>query len=542
VLVEIARQTKIKYRNANNLTKPSYLVITMNTTMERPHVRIALALLSSLLITLSFPNADHGWLAWVALVPLLLAIRGIKAFPAFALGMLSGIGGVVGIYHWMFQLPEFGVHHALLLAPYLGSYTALWCLVVSRLKYSSVSVALTAPALWVMLEYARSHAGFLALPWATLAHSQHDNLALLQLAAATGEYGISYIVVLANVLLAGMVSSRKMPAYALPAIATIAAVHLGGLFVLNKPDANLPSKKDSADNTRITVVQPSILVKEATSDESDRIRWQRLEALTRHAVLESPELIVWPESAVRDLTGDPRNLDRLQGLAESTNTSLLIGVSDSEKFFPVDGQSPDAHLFNAAYLVRPDRSISKPYYKNLLVPFGEYVPLSKSFDWPKWLVPEISAMQRGVEQGLFVLEKGVRIAPLICWENLFSDYVRMRVQNGATLLVQLSNNNWFGASAQPRQHNLASVLRAVENGVSVVIASNTGPSQFIGPDGRTVAQSRGLFSQENVTSRVPIGTGMTFYTRFSDVFFLSILATMTFVGLTLYFWRDLRDS
>jgi len=478
--------------------------------------RIAGALLTAGLLVLSFPSPDQGWLAWVALVPLLLACQGLGLLAAGALGLLCGFAAAFGIFGWLFEVPGFGMHHAVLLAVYVALYPAAWCAGLPALSRARLPLLITAPALWVVLDYVRAHAGFLALPWATLAHSQHENLAVLQVASITGEYGVTFLVVMASVAIADLVVRRAWRSVLIAATA-IGLAHAAGAPVLARPDRTAP--------VQVAVVQPNIQVEERRTAAGRTVTLDRLERLTRAAAASRPAVIIWPETAVWDLSRDPALVERLHGLADAAETPLIVGASEVVKFAPEqEGVMVRTRSHNSAYFVEPRRPLGEPYRKIRLVPFAEYRPLEEIIRWPEWLVPRVHTMTAGEVQQQFSLSDGARIGVLICWENLFADFVRPAVRDGAQLLVQLTNDAWFGRTAAPRQHNLASVLRAVENRTPIVIASNTGPSQIIDPYGRVVSNIPALFSEEVAADAVPLGSGGTPYTRFGDFFALAALA------------------
>lgn len=482
-----------------------------------------LALASALGLSAAFPTPDQGWIAWVALVPLLVAIQGVGWRRAAVLGLAVGVVHAGMAYQWMFEVPGFALHHAAILGLYLGLYPAAWAAGVAVFRCRGLPIWVLGPALWVALDYTRSHAGFLGVSWGTLAHSQHRDLALLQLASLAGEYGVTFVVVLGNAALAESLTRRAWRPVLL-AGAAVALVHLGGALALEESAVPTP--------VRIAVVQPSITVEERETAERWAASILRLERLTRVAAAARPAAIVWPETAVRALTRDPELVVRVQALARETDTPLIVGSSEFVKF-PVAGKEARVGLraYNMAHLVVPDADLGEPYHKILLVPFGEYQPLESMVRWPTWLVPRVMGGLPGETRRQFVLPDGTSLAPLICWENLFGDFVRAWVRDGARLLVQLTNDAWFGVSAAPRQHNLASVLRAVENRTPVAIASNTGPSQIIDRNGRVVAEIPGLFVDGVAWADVPLGTGGTPYTRSGDVFALAMTAAVAFTIL-----------
>lgn len=496
------------------------MISLASPTWSRGASRVGLALLTAGLLVLSFPNPDQGWLTWVALMPLLLACHGLGAVAAGALGLLSGTAAALGMFRWMFEVTGFGLHHALILGLYLGLYTAAWCAGLVLLAGRGVPLIVTGPALWVALDYLRAHAGFMALPWATLAHSQHRNLAILQLATLTGEYGITFLVVMGSVAIAGVLTRRAWQGAVVAAL-IIALAHGAGALALSQPIG--------APSLRVAVVQPNILISERRTAADRAATLERLERLTQSAAAERPALIAWPETAVRDLARDPALGERVQALARAVGTPLVVGASEFVKFArPAhegneEGTGLTVRSYNSAYFVVPGQPLGAPYHKMLLVPFGEYLPLDSTVRWPAWLVPTPFDTIPGDGRRLFALPDGTPVGMLICWENLFAGFVRAWVRDGARLLVQLTNDNWFGPSAAPWQHNLASVLRAVENRVPVVIASNTGPSQIVDPHGRIRASVPWLFVEGVAVADVPLGSGGTVYTRVGDLFVLALL-------------------
>ncbi len=217
------------------------------------------------------------------------------------------------------------------------------------------------------------------------------------------------------------------------------------------------------------------------------------------------------------------------GLATSVAASfgipLIVGAAQVEKFAKGAAEvSIGRRAFNTAHLFRPSEPLTQPYRKRVLVPFAEYLPHPDVIPWPEWLAPRVSEMTPGQSAQLFNVTTNLSIGTLICWENLFAPLARESVHDGAQILVQLTNDVWFGHSAAPKQHNLMSVMRAVENRVPIVIASNTGPSQIIDGYGRVVAGVPGLFTKGLAMGSIQTGTGSTFYTDVGDVFVLAVLA------------------
>ncbi len=480
----------------------------------RTGARVIAVIASAVLLVAAFPSPDFGVLGFIALAPLLLTCRTLgparSALAGFGFGVLSSLG----IYRWLLEVPGIGAPQMAVLAAYVSLYPAAWCALLPRLQRSRVPTWLSVPAAWVLVEAARSHAGFLALPWATLAHTQHDNLALLQLASVTGEAGVSFAVVMVNVAVAEFIATRRARPLATVG-AAIVLLHAGGAAAL----ATAPR----GSTLTVAAIQPVIPVDARSTAEQRAAIWQRLEALTLEAAQARPAVIVWPETAVPDPLLADELAQRLVALAQRAGAALVVGAAQVEKF---STRTPDGALamrtratHNAAHLVLPTSAARvEPYRKRRLVAFAEYLPLDGVLDWPAWLVaPMPSSLRAGPDvPPRWALPDGTRIAALICWENLFAGLARDAVGNGAQVLVQLTNDAWFGRSAAARQHNLASVMRAVENRVPIVIASNAGPSQVIDAYGRVAGAALATFEYGVVTASVAAGDAGSFFSPSGD--------------------------
>ena len=536
--------------------------------------RLAVASIGSgVLLSLAFASDAMGWVAWVALVPMIVVLRDTSLTAAGLAGLAGGGIAALGTFGWLLVVPAVGPVQAMALALYLSLYLVCWCMGVVWLQRRRMPLLIGAPALWVALDFLRAHADFLALPWATLAQSQHTDLALLQLAALGGEAAVSFAVVMGNVAIASLVGQPLMAWHpwrsAALAGSAIALAHGAGALMLlsDEPGPVL----------QVAAIQPSIGINERDSAAGRDAIWQRLERLTWQAARLAPPtpqqrmLVVWPETAVGDPRHDPQLAAKLAALANATQAALIVGAAETEKFVATEvvGQTlrevvRERERYNSAYLVAPGAPLGEPYRKRRLVPFGETTPLKDRLSWPAWLVPAIGEGQAGDDFTGFELAGttshgwrdaahdvspdvshkaarviahnaahegprqlapvSVRIGVLICWENLFADLSREAVRDQAQVLVQLTNDVWFGKTRASAQHNAVSVLRAVENRVPIVIASNTGASQIVDAQGRIQTRVPGLFSQGVAVASVAIGGAGTLYTRTGDVFSWACIA------------------
>jgi len=496
--------------------------------------RIALACTSAGLLFLSMPNPDQGRLAWIALVPLIVACRGLGALSSSLIGLIYGMIAHALVFSWIFNVPGFRWVHFMLLAFYLGLYPAVWCGALALLRRSKLLVLIVAPALWVALDFIRAHAGFLAFPWASFAYTQHHNLPLLQIMTLTGEYGVTFLLIMANMAIYELILNRAWRR-ALVVLVLILGTWSWGCYEMNKTHA-------PGQTIQVAVVQPSILLSERKTAAGRLASLERLEHLTRKAARQKPDFIVWPETALRGFPNEPNQAERIINLVQIVQMPLALGTSEYEKYsLPVDPGEPVAKFgtrsYNSAYLVLPDGTLSPSYRKRLLVPFAEYLPGQPWFKWPSWIVDKSFHITAGKKPGYFFPQKDLKISPIICWENLFPGFVRPLVQNGAHVVVQLTNDNHFGRSAAPRQHNIASQLRAIENRTPVIVASNTGPSVIFDAWGRSVARIDAVFTAGTSNALITKGSGGTKYSHYGD-FFAGFCIAITLLG---FCWIGFHD-
>ncbi len=474
-------------------------------------------------MALAVPPSNWGALAWVALVPLVLAVRRETPWRAGLYGAVFGAASLAGMHSWLWQLSGFNAFNAIALLGYLAVYPAAWCAALAWLARRRLSWAFPGALLWVLLDWLRSHAGPLALPWDPLAHSQIADLPVLQLAAWGGAPLITFAVCLGNLALAEAWERRSLPWLAWAATA-VAAIHVGGYLAVS----DAPSSK----GPRIAVIQP------ADEDAAPAIRLDRLRSLTREATREQPDLIVWPESAVNGFAFDRALQTSLADVAHSVGTPILFGSADFGKFAKAAGDAAKRIEFkNQAFLVLPDGTIQGPYTKNRLVPFGEYMPFESRFSWPSWFIARQRHGIAGDAPGLFQWRDGARIGVLICWENYFTELARRLAQHEAAVIVQLSNDADFGASTEPAQHNAASILRAVEYGRPWIQVSANGPSLFIDPQGRVIEGLGPIGAARWAVRTIPLATSTTFYGRFG-LLWLWLASAAILIGIALLLQRQ----
>jgi apolipoprotein N-acyltransferase len=176
--------------------------------------------------------------------------------------------------------------------------------------------------------------------------------------------------------------------------------------------------------------------------------------------------------------------------------------------------------------------------KSQLVPFAESRPLKSWFAWPEWLVPSKPEVMSGQVPHSYPIADDIRVGIMICWESLFAHHARLLVNDGATLLVMLANEGWFGGSAAGAQHNLTARMRAVETRRSVIVASNMGPPLVIDPYGRLLADTSPGAGMQWATAAAPLVKELSLYARHGDVLVLS--CALLAVAILLKAWWEKR--
>jgi apolipoprotein N-acyltransferase len=474
--------------------------------------RLGVAVAAGFALHLAYPRPGWDLLGWVALAPV-LALAATAASPAraFAEGWLAGFAFFVPLLRWLthtmttFSTLSWPLAVLVLLA--LAAYCALyWGAVASAVAWLArppgARALVLVPALWVAAELARTHA-LAGFPWGLLGYVPYRRLELIGVAAWTGVYGVSFALAAVNAVLAWALLRRT--ARSTLAAAVAAALVVGALLAVDRlgpagpPAATLP----------VGIAQGSI-------DQS--IKWEKAfqqETLRIYAGLTrqgapGARLVVWPEAAVPAYVRyEPWVLDWLTALAGEVGPPLLVGAPDARREGPVTRYLNSAFLVDAAGLVAR-------YDKMHLVPFGEYVPLKRLLFFVDAIAAEIGDFTPGRERVVFPLA-GAPFGTVICYEVIFPDLFRRFVSGGASFMVNITNDAWFGRSSGPLQHLAMVPLRAVENGVAVVRAANTGVSALVAPSGR-IGPSLGLFERGVLRVDVPLRAGRTFYTRFGDVF------------------------
>jgi len=488
---------------------------------------ISLIVASSLCLILAFPPFEIWPLVFIALVPVLLLIEGQSAGKAFRTTALTGLLFYLFMLYWFINMawsasiPVFlSVTAWLLLCLYLSVYYGLFgagAVYFSRIPHALRLFML--PAFWVVLEFIREHflSGF---GWLGLGYAPYRYLPLIQIADITGVFGISYLVVLVNLCLKEFIFKRGRPDRGFVRATMIGIVLIWAILIYGRVRLDA-FRTDGHEQTTVTIVQPNI-------DQQRKWRptsWPRimdeLLLLTRQAIRDGEEdLIIWPETSFPGyLWEDSGGFERMRSFILGIDKPLLFGI--------VTGR--DQMIYNSAMLLLPTGQVAAQYDKRHLVPFGEFLPLRRFLPFLGAIIP-VADFSPGESLTRFPVpgKPGRFFSAVICFEDTVARVVRGFVRNGTHLLVNLTNDAWFLDTHEPILHLQTAVFRAVENRRALVRAANTGISCVIAPTGSiqsrlSDSQGKETFVAGFMTARVGLWDGMTFYTRFGDLFSLLCL-------------------
>ena len=488
----------------------------MNQRLRLEH--LLAALFSGLLLAAAFPKWDLTWLLFVALIPLFWALQGKSLKTAFGLGFLFGLVRYVVLLYWIVYVTHvhgflplpLAIGILLLLAAYLSLYPACWALGVTWGEARGLSPVWWGPVLWVSLEFGLTYiiSGF---PWELLGNGLVPHPIFLQVADLTGVYGLSFLLVLINACLWRLLSlprARRRPRYPYAvAVGLILVAWLGyGYYRLGA----VQTLEAQSPKLKVAVVQGNIKQGEKWKKEMVQATLDRYAELT--GKVKGAQLIVWPETAAPFFFLRTPDLSaQVQAVAKESGGSLLFGAPAWE--LTADGES----YFNRAYLLSPQGEVLGYYDKAHLVPYGEYVPLRRFMPFIGKMVPMVGDFAEGPVGATVSLPDGVALGPLVCYESIFPALSRAQVANGAKLLVNITNDAWFGKTAAAYQHLAMAVMRCVENHVCLARAANTGISAFIDARGQILWQSE-IYVPDAHALELPLMPGGSLYTKIGDVF------------------------
>ncbi len=499
--------------------------------------KLLAAATSGLLLTLAFPKFDQPILALFAIVPLLLTLRSAAFSEGLRLGFVTGLVHFVSLVYWAaYTMKIYGhlplylcIPLLLLLAAYLALYPALFAGLTTLIQ-RPVWLLICIPAFWTASEYLRASL-FTGFPWELLGYSQYSNLPFIQIVDITGVYGISFWLALINaaVLLASL-GLRRQRWQSQPV--SRGSIVGAGLVVLTLSCflwgygqtriRTIDQEISRAAYRKISVLQGNIDQNKKWDRKFQKATLAQYNALSLQAGLKKPHLIVWPETATPFFIGHNRSLTALlQTGIRQTRTDHLIGTPTAIR------NNTHTAYHNSALLFDARAEPGDHYEKVHLVPFGEYVPFKKWLPFLGKMVAQVGDFIPG-PAGKAIAWQDLHLGVQICYEIIFPALSRAMVQNNTDILINITNDAWFGKTSAPRQHFSMAVFRAIENRRALARAANTGISGFIDPAGRIIAASE-LDTATTLTKALPLMTTASIYTAIGDIFALGCLIVTLFV-------------
>jgi apolipoprotein N-acyltransferase len=492
------------------------------------YTRVLLAVSSGVVLALSFPNYNFSLMAWVAVGLLALASYHAKLSVSPLYGLLNGLAFYPISLPWMdVVMRQYGDVGPWTSAGILGLVALVGGLITAVFS-AGVAIAsrrgrllacVLAPCLWVALEFARSHLPIIAFPWNLIGYAASGNLPFVQLTAITGIYGLSFVVAGYGAFLAYAILARTQRAWKSLMILTAALILIafGGRYFIPRAAPHYVAHLVQTNFEQQYSYPPDWMQRHTRA--LDQLRDISVDAARRE-----PGLIVWPEVPAPFTFQDPNFAARAEQITRDAGSDFLVGIVDwkqdaNRKWFAT----------NSATLIDPSGQRIFTYDKIHLVPFGEYVPLRQWLTFAGKLVADIGDFTPGREYSVGPLPGG-KFGVYICYEGVFPGMVRQFTANGAQLLINVSNDGWFGRSAAPAQHAMMERVRAVENRRWLLRDTNNGFTYDVDPYGRTVAEMP-TDVRGQLDAPYAFESEVTPYARFGNWFaWLCVLASFGLLG------------
>jgi apolipoprotein N-acyltransferase len=506
---------------------PRAMQIASETEAGTPDwLRLAIGAASGAALSLSFTGLYLSIYSWICIGVLLLAVIGASGRIAFTCGFLHALLFVLTSVPWIATvlsvhggLPVAGGWGVLLLiAAAWGVLIGSFTLTVQRISRQSLELAcIAAPFLWVTFEFIRAHLPEISFPWNLLGYPAAMNLGLLQIAAITGIYGLSFLAVGFNALLAWAMASKNIAlkrrlAIVGAAVAVLVIAMVAGPRLVPEAKAQHFARAVQLDFPEVPEYPTDWFAKNASQLEE-------VEKISLAPSAEKPDLLVWPEAPAPFSFQDSQFAKIASSLAIRFGHPFLAGVIEWKTPVDPSDRVPPGTLvpYNSAELVDAQGQRVFVYDKVHLVPFGEYEPFPLIHQVVARMSEEVGGFHKGNKYAVGRLPGGNTLGVFICYEAIYPGEVRRFAANGAQLLLNISNDGWFGRSAAAEQHLHMVRVRAVENRRWIVRSTNNGYTVSVDPYGRIIEP---LPPDVRAAVDLPYDfrTDETIYTRFGNWF------------------------
>ncbi|MCQ2053675.1 MAG: apolipoprotein N-acyltransferase [Fibrobacter sp.] len=475
------------------------------------------------LFAFAFPPLPLGPAALLLLVPWFIVLnrytRGQAIFATFWSGMLYNTIN----YYWIYNVMNvetapsglicFGV---MLLIAYFSAYSVLAAFIYSLAREIKIKghawLLILYPIFYAGLEMTRTRGDF-AFPWSHLGYTLGSNLELLQMLSFIGIFGYTILIIASNMIVAKALErpgiKSKWPIFAPVAIFLALLIH--GSIVLSRPEAQPFYGIDNENSPNIAMIQPSIKQGEKWSKARFYSITTKTFGMINDSVHPGTNIIILAETAIPDhIRRQPATIDQLFDLSKKHHAAILTGALDFKR--NPKGSPRKYDIYNASFLFSEDYPSYQRYIKKHLVPFSERIPFDEIF-------PILNYVDLG--EGDFVPGKETPVyepykwTPFICYDAIFGDLVRESINAGSRLMVNITNDGWFGRSTAPFQHLNLVRYRAIENGIPAARLANSGISSFIDQYGHYSLNTE-IFTDRVIQRKMQLKTRDTLYQHIGD--------------------------
>jgi apolipoprotein N-acyltransferase len=501
---------------------PNILLLSSEAS---PFLRFFLAATSGGLLSLSFHGSHPSIFSFVCLAVLLISILNARGWVAFFCGLFHGLIFVLTCVPWIAEVLSVhgGMSSAagwsvlLLIAAIWGASIGIFAWLVQRVSLIRIDLALLgAPFLWISTEVLRAYLPEISFPWSLLGYPAAGNPALLQLTTITGIYGLSFLVACFNALIVWVFAEPSRKRIAILSAAALLVI----LFMWIAP--RLVPGAEAHHFAR--VVQPNFPeINQYMGDwyadhKSELAELERL-SLRPSANSPSPDLLIWPEAPAPFSFQDPHFGPFISNLAQEFHHPVIVGIIDWKPILEGDQRIARSGLvpYNSAAMLNEAGQRIFLYDKIHLVPFGEYEPFPLIHQVVNSVSEEVGGFRKGKERNVGHFSNANTFSTFICYEAIYPGEIREFARNGAQLLINISNDGWFGQSDAAEQHLRMARVRAVENRRWLLRDTNSGITASIDPYGN-VTRVMQRDTRDSADLRYDFRNDTTIYTRIGDFF------------------------
>lgn len=500
-----------------NKRKKLSVILSFANSIAPTKKNLALSLVSSLLLIFSFPDFNLWFLAWFAFIPLFISISNPNqtSKQSFTVGWLFGTVFFLGTCYWLTyamihygNIPTVFAYILLILAAIIiGLIPAFFSFVLHNLILRfEIKALLLAPFCWVAFEWLRFE--ITGQLWNAAGYSQAYMPSLIQTASWGSVYAVSFLIVLVNAAIAYSVLGKKMVHVASLCILIFCTFLI--MFTSNKVKA----VNQTLPQATVISIQPNVPMDSLSSEQMQQLfklhidlSETEIKKISKDEI-QLPRLVIWPESPMLFLyTRDGQLRDEIADFTKRNKTSLIIN-----SFEP----APNDGGYNSALFIGENGNLIRQYDKIHLMPFGEYVPVPRWIPGASYIPAMVGDFTAGNEYDLFRIGN-LKAGVFICFESAFPNHTRKFANEGADVLIEMTNDGYLGPTPVLRQHLANAVFRAVETNRPVVRSTNAGITAFINERGEISDETKG-FEATARTWKVYGRTEQAFYARYGDVF------------------------